>query len=152
LAAALAVVEAAQRKACAHPLSSRKALLVAVLLDNLCDEIFEAVRHADPALLLGTEDVLAYRERLRSEAPALGLVFDLCALQPGSPRLETRAIPVPVEAYSELQVEDFMVSLYNGNAVPRVVIASETGAAWPAHGVFEEAVAFLTQALRAQTG
>ena len=143
----LAGIEAALAAARAHPLSSRKTLLVAVLLDNFCDQMFEGRRGEDAAPLFQAEDVLAFRARLRAEEPAIGLIFDLCALAPGGPRLETRAVAVPIEDYGTLSIEDFMVSLYNGNTVQRVVIAPSDGIARLAHDVLGEAIAYLRNEL-----
>ena len=133
-------IEAAFASARAHPLSSRKTLLVAVLLDNFCDHVFEALRWPAPDRIFAAEDVLAFREHLRQEIPALGLIFDLCAVAPGGPRLETRAVEVPIEAYGGLSIEDFMVSLYNGNTVQRVAIVLADGKMYLAHEVLGEAI------------
>lgn len=143
LADAFAQIEEAFAAARAHPLSSRKTLLVAVLVDNVCDHAFEALRWAAPARVFHAEDVLAFRARLRSEEPALGLIFDLCAAAPDGPRLETRAVAVPIEAYGRLSIEDFMVSLYNANTVQRVMIVAPGGVARLAHEVLGEAMAYL---------
>jgi hypothetical protein len=129
-----------------HPLSSRKTLLVAVLLDNFCDRAFEALRRAPPSRVFHAEDVLAFRERLRAEEPAFGLIFDLCGSAPGGPRLEIRAVAVPIEEYGRLSIEDYMVSLYNANTVQRVVIAVEDGPIQLAHEVLDKAVAYLNKA------
>ena len=136
-------IEEALLAARVHPLSSRKTLLVAVLVDNFCDEIFAALRHEAPARVFFAEDVLAFRDRLGAEEPALRLVFDLCAFVPRGPRLETHAIAVPIEAYGELSIEDFMVSLYNANTVQRVVIVAEGGRASLAHEVLDDAIGYL---------
>jgi hypothetical protein len=129
-----------------HPLSSRKTLLVAVLLDNFCDQAFDALRGSQPVRVFDAEDVLGFRQRLRAEEPALGPIFDLCASQPGGPRLEIRAVAVPIEKYGTLSIEDYMVSLYNDNTVQRVVIAAQD---WPilvAHEVLGKAIAYLKKA------
>ena len=133
-------IEAAFASARAHPLSSRKTLLVAVLLDNFCDQVFEALRRPAPDRIFATDDVLAFRQRLREEIPSLGLIFDLFAAEPGSPRLETRAVEVPIEAYGGLSIEDFMVSLYNGSTVQRVTIVLADGRMHLAHEVLAEAI------------
>lgn len=139
-------VEEAFDAARVHPLSSRKTLLVAVLLDNFCDQAFDALRRSPPARVFDAEDVLAFRERLRAEEPALGLIFDLCASAPGGPRLETRAVAVPIEEYGGLSIEDYMVSLYNANTVQRVVIAVEDGPLQLAHEVLGKAMTYLNKA------
>ncbi|GLS19238.1 hypothetical protein GCM10007874_22550 [Labrys miyagiensis] len=129
----------------AHRLSSRKTLLAAVLLDNFCDRAFEALRRSSPSRIFDAEDVLAFRERLRAEEPALGLIFDLCASAPGGPRLEIRAVAVPIEEYGRLSIEDYMVSLYNDNTVQRVVIAAGDGSMQLAHEVLGKAMAYLSK-------
>ena len=142
LAEGFSRIEVAFAAARAHPLSSRKTLLVAALLDNFCDQVFEALRFTAPARVFAAEDVLAFRERLRAEEPALGLVFELCAMAPDGPRLETRAVSVPIEDYEKLSIEDFMVSLYNANSVQRVMIVSPDGSARLAHEVLGAAVGY----------
>ena len=128
-----------------HPLSSRKTLLAAVLLDNFCDQAFDALRRSAPARVFDAEDVLAFRERLRAQEPALGLIFDLCASAPAGPRLKTHAVAVPIEEYGGLSIEDFMVSLYNANTVQRVVLAMEDGSKQLAHEVLGKAMAYLSK-------
>jgi hypothetical protein len=92
------------------------------------------------------EDVLAFRARLKQESPALGLIFDLCASPAaGGPRLETRAVEVPIAEYHRLSIEDFMVSLYNRNTVQRVVIVSADGGMRLAHEVMDEALTWWRQ-------
>ena len=100
--------------AAAAPLSAKRAMLAALLLDAAADAKFAAS---------GEDDVLAYRERLAAGSDALGLVFGLCALRPGGPRLVTEAVEVPLAEYPKLRTEDFMVSLYNDRTVMRVRIA-----------------------------
>jgi hypothetical protein len=133
-------VEAALARASEHPLSRRKAMLAAVLLDNLCDEAFDLLRAGQPDRDPGAEDVLAFRDRLAAASPPLGLVLDLCAGRQDGPRLEIATVPVPIEDYPRLSVEDFMVSLYNGNSVQRLVIAGGRGGARPALEVFGDAL------------
>jgi hypothetical protein len=143
LANAFAGIQEAFRIAGAHPLSSRKALLVAVLLDNFCDRAFEILRKLGSAQVFQAPDVLAFRRCLRNEEPALGLIFDLCATAPNGPRLETRTIEVAIEAYGELSIEDYMVSLYNANTVQRVVIVNEMGEFQAAHHVLHKAIMYI---------
>jgi hypothetical protein len=130
-------LEAARRA----PLSRRKALLVATLLDNFADRAF-AARRGDPEAVFGAEDLPAYREALRRRAPSLGLVFDLGAQRPDGPRLEVVDVEVPIAEYHLLSVEDYMVSLYNRNTVQRVVIAGPGDARVLAHPALAEALAF----------
>ena len=136
-------IEAALAAARAHPLSSRRTLLVAVLLDNFCDQAFEALRRSAPTRVFEAEDVLAFRERLRAQSPALGLIFDLCAITPDGPRLEIRAVEVPIADYGGLSIEDFMVSLYNANTVQRIVIILPDASQRLAHEVLGQAFADL---------
>jgi hypothetical protein len=134
-----ALIEAELAAVRAHPLSKRKTLLVAVLLDNFADRAFEAHRTA-PERVFGAEDVLAFRDELRRRSPAQGLLFDLGAMGPGGARLETRAVEVPIPDYHRLSVEDFMVSLYNRHTVQRVLLVAADGGTRLALEVLEEAV------------
>ena len=118
-------LEAAQRA----PLSARKALLVVMLVDAYADRLFAAQAAED--------DILAFREQLAAEVPALRLVFDVAAARA---RLVTEAVEVPIEAYDRLSVQDFMVSLYNGHTVQRVRIVAGDGTRYEAHMVLTEAV------------
>jgi hypothetical protein len=98
-------------------LSRKKAMLAALQVDAAVDAAFRSS---------GEDDVLAFRARLAAASDALALVFAVCAMQPGGPRLVTEAVEVPVADYPALAVEDFMVSLYNGRTVMRVRIADGT--------------------------
>ena len=140
LAQEFALIEQAQANARAHPLSTRKTLLVAVLLDNFCDEAFETLR-SQPDRVFFAVDVLAFRASVKAASPALRLVLDLCALRPGGPRLETRSVEVPLSEYARLSVEDYMVSLYNRNTVQRVLVVSGNEVQL-AHDVLGQAVAW----------
>ena len=147
LAEDFARIEAAYASALAHPLSSRKALLVAVLIENFADQAFEALRHSAPERVYAAEDVLAFRRLLLQEAPALGLLSELGSGRADAPRLETRSVEVPIADYPGLPVADYMVSLYNRNTVPRVLIVGPDGGARPAHEVLGEALAFWRERL-----
>ena len=142
LADHLALLEAEYAEALAHPLSSRQAMLVAVLLDKYPDRLFDARRNTALDRVLHAEDVLAFRTRLGALLPALGLVFALCALAPGGPRLVTKAVAVPLPDYPALPLADFMVSLYNQNSVQRVLLVG-AGDDRLAHAVLGEALAGL---------
>ena len=100
----------------AAPLSARKAMLAAMLVDAWPDRAF-AEGHT------GAEDVLAYRAALAAKSEALALVFALCTLGENRPLLVTDAVEVPIAEYHLLSVQDYMVSLYNHNSVQRVRIA-----------------------------
>lgn len=130
-----AYLRAAFEAAEAAPLSARKAMLVAMLIDAEADRLFRPTAEAD--------DILAFREGLAAASPALGLVFGLAAMRPDGPRLVTEAVPVPTAEYGALPVQDFMVSLYNGHTVQRVRIALPDGGRHEAHAVLLEAIAAL---------
>ena len=124
--------------AAAAPLSAKRAMLAALLVDAAADAAFAQS---------GEDDVLAFRARLAAGSDALALVFGLCALRPDGPLLVTEAVVVPIEEYPALRVEDFMVSLYNGNSVQRVRIAVGE-ARHDVHEVLEKALVALGQANR----
>lgn len=115
----------------AAPLSLRRVLLVAALIDAYADRLFAAAPEAG--------DVLEFRGELAA-VPALKLVFDLCAQRIDRPRLVVESIVVPIAEYGALPVEDFMVSLYNDHTVQRVVIALPDGGRRLAHVVLAEAL------------
>jgi hypothetical protein len=142
LDAHFAYIEAEYADALAHPLSARQAMLVAVLLDKFADRMFFAWRVTAPEKTFHAEDVLAFRARLREHTPALGLIFDLCAV-PQRAHLVTKAIEVPIADYSKLSTADFMVSLYNKHTVQRVVLVAADGSERLAHEVIGEAMAAL---------
>ncbi len=95
----------------AAPMSAKRALLVALLIDAYVDRLFGAS---------GEDDLLAWRARRAAESPELGLVMDVAA---GRAELVVEAVAVPIEDYPRLSEAEFMVSLYNGRTVPRVLIA-----------------------------
>ena len=94
----------------AAPLSRRKALLVASLVDAYADRLFSA--QPSPG------DILVFREDLAAGSDALRLIFALAA-RSADVVPSTAFVAVPLETYGQLRVEDFMVSLYNGNAIQR---------------------------------
>jgi hypothetical protein len=116
--AGLALARAAEAvaAAAAAPLSAKRAMLAALLIDAAADALFAAS---------GEDDVLEFRARLAKGSAALALVFGLCALRPDGERLVTEAVEVPIADYPALTTEDFMVSLYNDRTVMRVRIAVE---------------------------
>jgi hypothetical protein len=124
------------------PLSARKAMLVAMLIDAYADRLFAAQS--------GEDDILAFRARLAANAPALGLVFELCALRAEGARLVIEAVDVPLADYGGLEIEDFMVSLYNDHAVQRVRIALLDGSRRDVHEVLAEAIAAFGQPVAAR--
>ena len=127
---ALARAAEAVAAAAAAPLSAKRAMLAALLIDAAVDALFAQS---------GEDDVLAFRARLAVGSEALGLVFGLCALREGGPRLVTEAAEVPIANYPALRTEDFMVSLYNGRTVMRVRIAAGE-ARWDVHEVLGRAL------------
>ena len=114
------------------PLSRKKAMLVALLVDGAVDEAF--------AGRAGGDDILAFREEQASRSAALRLVLELAAMREDGPRLVLEAVEVPIRDYGRLKVEDFMVSLYNDHTVQRVRIALPDGRRQDAHEVLAEAV------------
>lgn len=130
-----AYLQAEWQAAQAAPLSLRRALLVAALIDAYADRLFAATQEA--------EDVLMFRAELATTAPALGLVFELCAQRHDGPRLTIEAVSVPLSDYGALSVEDFMVSLYNGHTVQRVRLVLADGSHVLAHPVVGEAIEFI---------
>lgn len=114
-------LEGAWRAAQAAPLSARKAMLVAMLIDAYVDRLFtgQAVEG----------DILAYRAELAAAVRALGLVMALCADRDGI-SLVTEAVEVPLDDYGRLGVEDFMVSVYNDHTVQRLRVVLPDGGRW----------------------
>lgn len=133
LAAHRDYLEAEWQAAVEAPLSQRKALLVAMLIDAYVDRLF-----ADQGQV---EDVLDFRRDTAAASPALGLIMQVAAQ--ASARLVTEAVPVPIADYAALAVEDFMVSLYNDHSVQRVLIVTTDGVRRDAHEVLAEAMVWL---------
>ncbi len=129
--------EAALAAAVAAPLSIRKAWLAAMLADGSADRLF--------ADLGDGGDIIAFRAGLAAASPALALVFGLCAMREGGPKLVVESVEVPVAEYHRLDVADFMVSLYNGHRVERVRIALADGSRHDVHAVLGEAISALRQ-------
>jgi hypothetical protein len=124
-------VEEALAEAAAAPLSARRARLAAMLLDDFADRAWAAWK-ASPEQVFGAEDVLKFRAALAGACAPMARVMALAEAGPGGPRLEVRAVAVPPEQYPALSVQDFMVSLYNGLTVMRVVLTDGRDAAEPA--------------------
>ena len=118
----------------AAPLSRRKAMLAVLLLDAAVDTLFEAS---------GETDILAFRARLARDSEPLALVLALAAMADGGPRLVVEAVPVPLDDYPSLPIEDFMVSLYNAHTVQRVLIALPDGTRRDVHALLADALAAL---------
>lgn len=134
----LALIEAEYRASLAAPLSARKVLLVAVLLDHCADQFF-AARRTRPDTVFGAEDPLRFRAELARRSPAMAAVF---ALGNQSATLRLDSVTVPIADYPRLGIEDFMVSLYNQNTVQRVMLARSDFGLIEAHSVLAEALQF----------
>lgn len=101
----------------AAPLSARKAMLVAALVDAQVDRLFAA--HDS------TGDLLAFRRDMAEQHPDLGLVMALCSRR--GMDLVTEAVAVPIADYGGLSVADFMVSLYNDHSVQQLRLVLPDG-------------------------
>lgn len=101
----------------AAPLSARRALLVALLIDAQVDRLF--------AVQGERGDVLAFRAHIAAGSSAVGLIMALASQR--DVRLMTEAVAVPLAEYAALPVEDFMVSLYNDHSVQRLRLATADG-------------------------
>lgn len=121
-----AALVAAQRA----PLSRRKAMLAALLLDAAVDTLFEASED---------DDILAFRADLASRSGDLRLLLELCAMREGGPRLVIEAVEVPISDYGSLDVQDFMISLYNAHTVQRVRIVLPDSSRHDTHAVLAAA-------------
>ena len=127
LAEAIAAAQAA-------PLSRRKALLAAMLIDAYIDRVFATGGLGD--------DILDYRAMVAERWAPLGLLLRLCAQQ-GDVELVIDAVAVPIEDYGGLSVEDFMVSLYNDHSVQRLLLVSSDGARHDMQAVLSAALTAL---------
>lgn len=114
----------------AAPLSRKKAMLTALLIDARIDR------------LAPESDPLAYRAGLSYRHPVLGIVMDLCAMRDTSPVIVLEPVTVSADEAGALREADFMVSLYNSATVQRVRFA------WP-DGRREDALDVLRQAAAA---
>lgn len=112
------------------PLSARKAMLVAMLIDAYVDRLFETTRERD--------DILEFRALRARQSPALGRITALCSGR--GVRLVTEAVAVPLADYGALPIEDFMVSLYSGHSVQRLLLVSEDGGRHDMLATLEEAI------------
>lgn len=133
-----ALIEAEYQLSLAAPLSRRKALLVAVLLDDFADRAFAAWRR-EPERVFGAADPIAFRAELARRSEALAAVFTM-GNQTATLRLDS--VAVPIADYPKLGVEDFMVSLYNGNTVQRVMLVRDGTEPVLAHPLINDAIAF----------
>ena len=104
-----------------------------MLIDAYADRLFAAQDEMD--------DILVFREMLAVQSPALGHILALASHRPNGPRLITEAVEVPLDEYVKLSVEDFMVSLYNGQTVQRVRLVLPDGSRLAIHDVLAEAIA-----------
>ncbi len=134
----LAYLEAEFEAARQAPLSTRKALLVAMLIDAHIDRLFETNGESD--------DVLTFRGSLAAADPALSTIMDLCAFRSGSPRVILDTVAVPLSDYQSLSIEDFMDSLYNDHTMERVQVLYPDGSRQDAHVILAEAISTLRRA------
>ncbi|MDB5530091.1 MAG: hypothetical protein JWR51_3194 [Devosia sp.] len=139
LEAQFALILEEHRHSLAAPLSVRKVLLVAVLLDHFADLVFAQFRDR-PERVFGVPDVLAWRATLAAQSAALGQVAELASGRHDGATLRIDAITVPIADYPALAVEDYMVSLYNQNTVQRVVVVKRDGSTALAHDVLAAAL------------
>ena len=130
-----ALLEAAFAEAEAAPLSTKKALLVALLIDAEVDRRFAPSR--------GDADLLVWRNSVAARFPGLGDIMALAANRPEGPRLSLGEVSIPLSAYGSLGIEDFMVSLYNGNTVQRVLLTRPDGTRTEIHPLLKAAIAEL---------
>lgn len=117
----------------AHPLSRKRAMLAALLIDA----------ELDRRLAVAGGDILATRAALAARAPALALVMGLASLGENGPRLVLDAVDVTPQEYPALSEGDYMVSLYNDATVPRVRLAAPDGSRHDALALFHDALAEL---------
>ncbi len=118
--------------ACAAAPLSRKAAMRAVLAIDA-----EIDRRASGA------DLLAARAALAAAHPALALVMALADMRAGGPQFVLAQIGLPPAAYAGLGEADYMVALYNGATVPRVLVAMPDGTRHDALALLRDAVAAL---------
>lgn len=131
-----AYLDAAFADAEAAPLSAKKAMLVALLLDAALERVFAARATA-------SDDLLSFRSEVAGRAPALAEIMAVAALRADGPKLVTDAVKVPIADYGSLSTPDFMVSLYNGHTVQRVLLVRADGTRSEVHPVLREAIAEL---------
>jgi hypothetical protein len=124
------------------PLSARKALLVAVLLDHFADRVFARFRADSPERVFGAEDLPAWRDAVAARSDAVATVFALSTGRSDAHTLRIDTVTVPIVNYAALSVEDYMVSLYNRNSVQRVMIVAPDGKTVLAHELLEAALAY----------
>ncbi|MDB5586702.1 MAG: hypothetical protein JWP26_1672 [Devosia sp.] len=145
LAAQFALILEEHRHSLAAPLSVRKVLLVAVLLDHFADRVFAQFRHT-PERVFGAPDVLAWRATLAARSVGVELVGELASGRDDGALLRVDAITVPIADYPALAVEDYMVSLYNQNTVQRVVVVRRDGSTVLAHEILAAALDYWNKA------
>ena len=108
-------------------------MLLALLVDAEIDRRFDAGRDGD---------LLDYRALVAAGSEPLALVMELAALRAGGAHLVLEPVTVAASEAPALPESDYMVSLYNGATVPRVLIALGD-ARREALGVLRAAVAAL---------
>ena len=121
IATALAALEAS-------PLSRKKAMLLTLLIDAAIGD--------------GADDPLAQRAAAAAH-PALATVMELAAMREDGPRLLLEGVTVTAAEASALREADYMVSLYNGGTVQRVLVGWPDGRRADALSLLRQAVAAL---------
>ncbi|HEV7344728.1 MAG TPA: hypothetical protein VGN60_03740 [Devosia sp.] len=128
-------LEGEWRAARAAPLSARKAMLVATLIDNFVDRQFAATT--------GSGDILEYRAGRAKGSAAVGLVMALCRRH--EVKLVADAVAVPAAACGDLPLEDFMVSVYNDGTVQRLQLVLGDGSRRDMLETLREAISALDE-------
>jgi hypothetical protein len=113
----------------ASPLSRKRAMLVALLIDARIDRRMSG-------------DPLAYRANIAYASPDLAIVMDLAAMRDTSPVIVLEPVTISADEAKHVGEADYMVSLYNAATVQRVRIA------WP-DGRREDALPILRRAVAA---
>jgi hypothetical protein len=110
-------LEAAIAEARAAPLSLRKARLAIALLDAYVDRLYAADTGR-------AEDILAFRAHLSATSPPLALLLAFAEQKPGAPELRLETAPLSPADYPHLSEPEYMVSLYNGASIPRLLLTT----------------------------
>jgi hypothetical protein len=88
------------------------------------------------------DDPLAQRA-IAAAHPALATVMELAAMREDGPRLVLEAVTVTAAEAASLREADYMVSLYNGGTVQRVLVGWPDGRRADALSLLRQAVAAL---------
>ncbi len=104
------------------PLSTRRAISAAAILNVLPDRVFETYRLTDPYKVWHAQDLPEYRARLEAECEDLAILHAMCRFDADAPKLERKIIAVGDEEAKKLALGDFMISLYNGLSVHAILV------------------------------